>query len=50
MLVLLATGMVMGVSLVVAMGWLCRNRWPYSATQVPRHRASGVCPHREWQL
>lgn len=34
MLVLLAVGMVVGVSLAMAMGWLCRNRWPYGATQV----------------
>lgn len=34
MLVLLAVGMVVGVSLAMAMGWLCRNRWPYGVTQV----------------
>lgn len=41
MLVLLAMGMVMGVSLVVVTGWLCRNRWPYSATQVPETPSLG---------
>ncbi|XP_049641587.1 ICOS ligand [Suncus etruscus] len=33
MMVLLAVGMVVGVSLAMAVGWLCRNRWPYSTTQ-----------------
>lgn len=35
MLVLLAVGMVVGVSLAMAVGWLCRNLRPYGATQVP---------------